>query len=91
MLYIYKMNNNDKIETVNIGGEQVRVLYLTKKSSYTDAQKRAIYKYMEKNRSTINEQTRTREKRYYRSRMQKLIDEKGAVKAWYEMCNIDMN
>lgn len=89
------MNNDNKIETIDIGGEQVRVLYITKKTGYTDAQKRAIYKYMEKNRNRVNEQTRTRERRYYQTkrenRLQKMMDVKNAVQTFYEMCNIELN
>ena len=83
------MNTDQKIETVNINGEDVRVMYIIKRSSYTQAQKAATYRYMEKNRARINEQTAKREKRYYRTKIQKMIDEKEAVKTWFEFCNIN--
>lgn len=83
------MDSNNNVETVNINGEDVRVMYIVKRSTYTDAQKRAIYKYIEKNRDRVNEQTATRQRRYYRSKVQKMIDEKNAVKTWNEFCNIN--
>jgi hypothetical protein len=83
------MDSNSNVETVNINGEDVRVMYIVKRSTYTDAQKRAIYKYIEKNRDRVNEQTATRQRRYYRTKVQKMIDEKNALMAWYELCNIN--
>lgn len=85
------MNMNNNFETINMNGEDIRVLYIVKRSSYTDSQKRAIYKYMDKNRDRINEQTAARQRRYYKSKVQKMIDHKNEVQVWNELCNININ
>ena len=64
------------IQTVMIGGDEVRVVYLEKKSSYTDAQKRAIYKYREKNREALNEQ----HNKYYYEKKARMKAEKDATR-----------